>query len=45
MTEEVSLERLSFCHSYFSENLFQQLYNTANSLIVGVFLEVMRWLL
>ena len=45
MTEgSISGKIILFAIPLFLGNLFQQLYNTADSLIVGNFLEVMRWL-
>ena len=45
MTEgSISRKIILFAIPLFLGNLFQQLYNTADSLIVGNFLEVMRWL-
>ena len=44
MTEgRISRKIILFAIPLFLGNLFQQLYNTVDSLIVGNFLEAMRW--
>ena len=44
MTEgSIARRIILFAIPLFLENLFQQLYNTADFLIVGISLEVMHW--
>ncbi len=39
----IASRMVSFALPIFLGNLFQQLYNTADSLVVGIFWEVMCW--